>query len=150
MKRLRAVGCVVVLACACAAMAQEAKQTPAGSGDQTAHVQTDGQGLEVLSDTQGVDFKPYLKAALHDVYAQWVELMPEGARKQKEKGTTVIRFTISPDGTIAAMHLDGTAHDVALDRAAWGAITGVGKFAALPSAFHGPDLELRVHFVVND
>jgi TonB family protein len=61
----------------------------------------------------------------------------------------VIRFTIHPDGTIAAMHLDGSTHDVAMDRAAWEAITGVEKFAALPQEFHGPDLELRIHFVAS-
>jgi TonB family protein len=152
MKRLRAVCCVVALACGCAGagLAQEAKAAPAGGTQTTVDGHAVGQGVEILSDTQGVNFQPYLKDAIHQIYAQWLTLMPEQARSHKEKGVTQIRFTISPDGTIAAMHLEDSAHDVALDRAAWGAITGVGKFPVLPSAFHGPNLDLRIHFVVNN
>ena len=146
MKRLKAVCCVVALACGCAGagLAQEAK---AASADGHAA----GQGVEILSDTQGVNFQPYLRDAIHQIYAQWMTLKPEQTKAPRlEKGSTSIRLTISPDGTIAAMHLEDSAHDVAMDRAAWGAITGVGKFPALPSAFHGPNLDLRIHFVVND
>lgn len=150
MKRLSAFCCVVALSCAWAGVAQEAKQAPAEGGTQTTgEVRADQQGLEILSDTQGVDFQPYLKDAIHQIYGQWLKLMPDEARPQLMKGDTQIRFTINPDGTIAAMHLDKSALDEELNRAAWGAITGVGKFSPLPSAFHGPDLELRIHFVAN-
>jgi TonB family protein len=110
-----------------------------------AHLRTGS--VEFLSDTQGVNFQPYMKLLLSKMDGQWTPLLPAAARLNP--GEMVIRFTIHPDGTIAAMHLDESTHDVALDRAAWGAITGVGNFPALPSAFHGPDLELRIHFVVN-
>ena len=105
---------------------------------------------EILSDTQGVNFNPYLRRILQEIYAQWIPLIPEEARPPLRKsGTTMIRFTILPDGTIGAMHLDGSTHDDALNRAAWGSITGVGQFPALPSQFHGPNLELRIHYLVN-
>ena len=105
---------------------------------------------EILSDTQGVNFNPYLRRILQEIYDQWIPLIPEEARPPLSKsGVTMIRFTILPDGTIGAMHLDGSTHDDALNKAAWGSITGVGQFPQLPSQFHGPNLELRIHYLVN-
>lgn len=109
-----------------------------------------GQGVDILSDTQGVNFQPYLQRILRQIYEQWIPLIPEEAQPPLSKqGTTLIRFTINADGTISAMHLDGSTHDDALNRAAWGSITGVGQFPPLPKEFHGPNLELRIHYLVN-
>ncbi len=107
-------------------------------------------GVDVLSDTMGVNFDPYLRKILRQIYNQWLPLIPEEARPPLNKqGVTQIRFTILPDGRIGAMHLDGSTHDDALNRAAWGSITGVGTFPPLPAEFHGPNLELRIHYLVN-
>jgi TonB family protein len=109
-----------------------------------------GAGPEVLSDTQGVNFQPYLARIMREIYEQWIPLIPEEARPPlRKQGMTMVRFTINPDGTIAAMHLDGSTHDDSLNRAAWGSITGVGQFPPLPKEFHGPNLELRIHYLVN-
>jgi TonB family protein len=109
-----------------------------------------GSGVDILSDTQGVNFQPYLGRIIHLIYQQWLPLLPEEARPPLNKqGGTLIRFTINPDGTVAAMHLDGSTHDVALDKAAWGSIVGVGQFPPLPKQFHGPNLELRINYSVN-
>jgi TonB family protein len=109
-----------------------------------------GSGAEILSDTQGVNFQPYLGRIIRLIYQQWLPLLPEETRPPLNKqGATLIRFTINPDGTVSAMHLDGSTHDVALDKAAWGSITGVGQFPPLPKQFHGPNLELRIHYSVN-
>ncbi len=110
-----------------------------------------GQGVDILSDTQGVNFQPYLQRILREIYEQWIPLIPEEAQPPlRKQGGTLIRFTINPDGTIAAMNLDGSTHDDALNRAAWGSITGVGQFPPLPKEFHGPNLELRIHYLVNE
>ncbi|HVG26386.1 MAG TPA: TonB C-terminal domain-containing protein [Acidobacteriaceae bacterium] len=109
-----------------------------------------GTGVDILSDTQGVNFDPYLRRILREIYDQWIPLIPEEARPPLSKaGVTMIRFSILPDGRIGAMHLDGSTHDDALNRAAWGSITAVGQFPPLPSQFHGPNLELRIHYLVN-
>jgi hypothetical protein len=47
-----------------------------------------------------------------------------------------------------SMKLEGSSGDVALDRAAWGALTG-SNYAPLPREFHGPFLELRALFMYN-
>ncbi len=107
-------------------------------------------GVDVLSDTMGVDFNPYLRRILREIYNTWLPLIPVEARPPLNKqGTTLIRFMILPDGHIGAMNLDGSSHDDALNRAAWGSITGVGQFPPLPKEFHGPNLELRIHYLVN-
>lgn len=109
-----------------------------------------GTGYDILSDTQGVNFDPYIRRILRQIYNQWIPLIPEEARPPLSKsGTTLIRFTILPDGNIGFIGLDGSTHDEALNRAAWGSITGVGQFPPLPPQFHGPNLELRIHYLVN-
>jgi hypothetical protein len=109
-----------------------------------------GTGVDILSDTMGVNFDPYLKKIMRQIYNTWIPLIPEEARPPLNKaGVTQLRFTILPDGRIGGMVLEGSTHDDALNRAAWGSITGVGQFPALPSEFHGPNLELRIHYLVN-
>ncbi|HLI76907.1 MAG TPA: TonB family protein [Acidobacteriaceae bacterium] len=106
--------------------------------------------MDILSDTQGVDFKPYVRSILTMIYDHWIPLLPEDARPPRRlAGTTLVRFTISKDGGIQSMHLDGSTHQDSLNRAAWGAITGVHTFPPLPDEFHGPSLELRIRFQVN-
>jgi len=106
--------------------------------------------LEVLSDTQGVDFGPYLSRVLQAVRMNWYNLIPEAARPPLlERGKVSIEFAILPDGKVAGMHIIGPSGDVSLDRAAWGGITASNPFAPLPSEFHGPYLALRFHFYYN-
>ena len=106
--------------------------------------------LEVLSDTQGVDFGPYLSRVLQAVKMNWYNLIPEAARPPLlERGKVSIEFAILPDGKVAGMHIIGPSGDVSLDRAAWGGITASNPFAPLPSEFHGPYLALRFHFYYN-
>jgi TonB family protein len=106
--------------------------------------------LEVLSDTMGVDFGPYLQRVLHDVRTNWYNLIPESARAPlMKKGKVTIEFAILKNGTVAGMKLISTSGDVALDRGAWGGITGSNPFPPLPSEFGGQYLGLRFAFYYN-
>ncbi|MBV8051137.1 MAG: TonB family protein [Acidobacteriaceae bacterium] len=108
--------------------------------------------LDVLSDTMGVDFGPYLARVLHDVKVNWYDLIPESARPPiMKKGKVAIEFAILKDGSIAGMRLEqgGSSGDPALDRAAWGGITGSNPFPPLPQEFGGQYLALRFHFFYN-
>ena len=107
-------------------------------------------GPEVLSDTQGVDFSAYLRRLISDVKRNWEPLIPPEVEAPLSKsGITGIRFTILPDGKIGGMTLEFPSGDVALDKAAWGAIRSEGTFPPLPKEFHGPNLELRIGFYYN-
>ena len=108
--------------------------------------------LDVLSDTMGVDFGPYLARVLHDVKMNWYNLIPESARPPiMKKGKVAIEFAIMKDGSIRGLRLEdgGTSGDPALDRAAWGGITASNPFPPLPNEFGGQYLALRFHFFYN-
>ena len=106
--------------------------------------------LEVLSDTQGVDFGPYLSRVLQAVKMNWYNIIPEAARPPLlKRGKVSIQFVILPDGKVSGLTLVGGSGDVSLDRAAWGGITASDPFAPLPKEFHGPYLALRFHFYYN-
>jgi len=137
------------------ALRQAARQAAQnrGGGDYGAGVPVAHQGIntgvDVLSDTMGVDFGPYLNKVIREIYNNWIPLIPEEARPPLNKsGETLIRFTILPNGTVGGMHLDGSTHDDALNRAAWGSVNGQ-QFPPLPPEFKGPLLELRIHYMVN-
>jgi TonB family protein len=106
--------------------------------------------LDVLSDTMGVDFGPYLSRVLHDVRENWYNLIPEIARAPlMKRGKVSIEFAILKDGRVAGMKLAAGSGDVALDRAAWGGVTASNPFPPLPGEFSGQYLALRFHFYYN-
>jgi outer membrane biosynthesis protein TonB len=110
-----------------------------------------GGGLEVLSDTQGVDFSAYLRRMHSDVMRNWEPLLPEETYAPLLKsGETIIILTILPDGKIGDIRLEGSTHDDAINRSAWGSLTSEGQFEPLPSRFHGPSLILRLRYMVNE
>ena len=124
-----------------------------GQGD-TGYVQGRQGGvasdLDVLSDTMGVDFGPYLARVKHDVRLNWYNLIPESAQPPLFKqGKLSIQFAILKDGRASAMQLTDSSNDVALDRAAWGGITASNPFPPLPSDFKGEYLLLRFTFLYN-
>jgi outer membrane biosynthesis protein TonB len=105
---------------------------------------------EVLSDTMGVDFGPYLQRILHDVKQNWYLLIPDSARPPiMKKGKLSIEFAIIKNGQVPAMQLVLTSGDVALDRAAWASITNSQPFPPLPPEFHGDHLSLRFNYYYN-
>jgi outer membrane biosynthesis protein TonB len=107
-------------------------------------------GLDVLSDTMGVDFGPYLTRILHDIRKNWYTLIPESARSPLyKKGTLSIDFVILKEGKLSDMQRSSTSGDIALDRAAWGSITNSNPFPPLPSDFQGNSLSLRIRFYYN-
>jgi len=110
-----------------------------------------GGGVEVLSDTQGVDFRNWLQRWHHETQNTWDPLIPDEVNPPILKtGQVVIRFKVLPNGRLmeGSMILEGRSGDSALDRAAWGALTG-SNYPPLPRDFHGPYLELRAIFMYN-
>jgi TonB family protein len=106
--------------------------------------------LDVLSDTMGVDFGPYLSRVLHDVRLNWYNLIPEVARAPiMKKGKVSVEFAILKTGEVRGMRLVTTSSDVALDRAAWAGITASNPFPPLPAEFRGEYLQLRFYFYYN-
>ena len=108
-------------------------------------------GVEVLSDTQGVDFNSWLARWHWETERTWDPLIPDEVNPPIYKsGMVAIRFKVLPNGRLmdGSLILEGRSGDVALDRAAWGALTG-SNYPPLPKDFHGPYLELRAYFLYN-
>jgi len=108
-------------------------------------------GVEVLSDTQGVDFRNWLIRWHRETEKTWDPLIPDEVNAPiLKKGQVLIRFKVLPNGRLmdGSMVLEGRSGDVALDRAAWGALQG-SNYPPLPREFHGPYLELRALFMYN-
>jgi hypothetical protein len=108
-------------------------------------------GIEVLSDTQGVDFSSWLARWHWETERTWDPLIPDEVNAPIYKsGMVAIRFKVLPNGRLmdGSLILEGRSGDVALDRAAWGALTG-SNYPPLPRDFHGPFLELRAWFLYN-
>ena len=106
--------------------------------------------VEILSDTMGVDFAPYLERVIHSIREHWYDIIPESARPPiLKQGNVYIQFVIGKNGEVSGMRLEGPSGDVSLDRAAWGGITGSNPFQPLPQQFSGPYLALRIKFMYN-
>jgi hypothetical protein len=103
--------------------------------------------LDILSDTQGVDFGPFLQDMLHAVRENWYRNIPDNATMKK--GKLAIEFVIVKDGKVADMKLVATSGDTVLDRAAWGGIAASNPFKPLPDKFTGRYLALRMRFYYN-
>src|SRR5215472_9693863 len=136
-----------------AAQAAAARRGAGGGGQEGdfglgrgAHGRQLGQ-LDILSDTQGVDFGPYLQRIVQDVRENWYHLIPESA--EMKKGKLAIEFAITKEGQVADMRLVASSGDVSLDRPAWGSITASNPFPPLPTEFTGPYLALRFRFYYN-
>lgn len=128
----------------------DAGQLPSGPG-LSMHPSAGTGGVQILSDTQGVDFTSWLMRWHHETERTWDPLIPDEVNPPILKsGVVVIRFKVLPNGRImdGGMVLEGRSGDTALDRAAWGALTG-SNYPPLPRNFHGPYLELRAVFMYN-
>jgi len=122
-----------------------------GGGGLAMHPGAGTGGVEVLSDTQGVDFGPWLRRWHFETQKTWDPLIPDEVNPPiLKKGQVLIHFKVLPDGRImdGSMMLEGRSGDTALDRAAWGALQG-SNYPPLPKDFHGPYLELRALFMYN-
>ena len=122
-----------------------------GAGALPLHPGAGSGGVQVLSDTQGVDFSSWLLRWHRETERTWDPLIPDEVNPPiLKKGAVVIRFKVLPTGRLmeGSMVLEGRSGDTGLDRAAWGALTG-SNYPTLPKDFHGPYLELRAIFLYN-
>ena len=125
--------------------------SPTANTQQSTTIPSSGGGIEVLSDTMGVNFEPYLKRLVPIVKEHWYTLLPQTVFPPVNKsGTVVIEFAVMKDGAVAGMKLADSSGDPSLERASWGAVTASAPFPPLPQEFKGEFLRLRFVFCYND
>jgi outer membrane biosynthesis protein TonB len=119
-------------------------------GGRGGHGGTAGAGVEILSDTEGVDFNDYLRRVYITVKQNWYAVMPASV-SLGDQGVVSLQFKIMRDGTISAgdpQRVFGSGKEP-LDRAAISSIRASNPFPQLPQQFHGPYIELRFTYYYN-
>jgi TonB family protein len=105
---------------------------------------------EILTDTMGVDFGPYLTRITEIVRKNWYNSMPPSVYPPiLKQGKLSLEFFILRDGQVAGMQVHTPSGDIALDRAAWASITSSNPFPPLPREFRGQNLGLRFYYFYN-
>jgi TonB family protein len=107
-----------------------------------------GSALELLSDPQGVDFKPYLQRILAAVRRNWMAVIPESARLGRQ-GKVLVRFTITRDGSLQKFEISMQSGTDALDKAAVAGISASQPFPPLPPEFKAGWIRLQLTFRYN-
>lgn len=102
----------------------------------------------ILTDTQGVDFDPYLRRVVADIRQNWYAVMPEIARLGR-RGRVVVVFEIQRDGGVPKLYLVAASGAEPLDRAALAGISASVPFPPLPNEFRGPLIRVQVTFLYN-
>ena len=111
---------------------------------------TYGNGYEILTPTEGVDFSDYMTRVVAAVRRNWYAVMPESAQLG-DRGRVALQFRIMKNGGVPdgePVRLIGSGKEP-LDRAAVSAIRSSNPFEPLPPAFSGPYIELRFYFLYN-
>jgi TonB family protein len=105
-------------------------------------------GAQVISDTQGVDFNPYLQRIVVDIQRNWKAVFPEIARMGK-RGRVMLIFEIMRDGAINKVYLKESSASDPLDKAAFAGLMASSPFPPLPNEFKGPMVRLQLGFFYN-
>lgn len=125
---------------------------PTQTSDSTSKNKPYSTGLELRSDTEGVNFSPYLRPVFLAIRHKSAGVMPESA-KQGETGTVTIQFRIQQDGKVSddSVKVVFSSGKKDMDDACLTVIRTAGPFEHLPEAFHSPFIELRqtFHFSVS-
>jgi TonB family protein len=112
-----------------------------------------GIGVQVLSQLTPVQsevMKNLMPGFVKTTRQRWRRLIPEEAHPPVlKKGEVTIEFTLHANGTVSDMRLAHPSGDVALDRAAWGAISG-SKYEPFLLVLDVPSVRLRFPFTYNE
>jgi hypothetical protein len=103
--------------------------------------------VEILTETFGVDFGPYLQNVVKVVKANWYARIPETMKIKR--ASLAIEFAIMKDGHVQGLVVRPSSGDSILDSWASASITASDPFPRLPEKFTGPDLQLRFRFYYN-
>lgn len=121
-----------------------------GSGGGGGHGGTASAGIEMLTDTEGIDFNDYLRRVYYIVKRNWEAVMPASVQLG-DQGVVSLQFKITrngvvPDGDPAQVFSSGKEP---LDRAAFSSIRASNPFPPLPAGFKADHIELRFTYYYN-
>jgi TonB family protein len=104
--------------------------------------------MQLLSDPQNVDFKPYMQQVLSLVRRQWFAVIPQIARTGKQ-GIVVLQFSVDRRGQVPKLVIANPSGTVAFDQAAVASVSASNPFPPLPSEYQGTEIRLQLAFSYN-
>ena len=109
-----------------------------------------GTFLQVLSPTEGIDFRTYLDSLYFSIRRHFLATIPESAARG-EKGIVVVRFQIQNDGTLPdkSATIVSSSGKKDMDAVALSAIRTAAPFARLPEGYAATTLDLQFSFYYN-
>ena len=113
------------------------------------HMPAQHAAVELQSDPQGADFKPYLASILAIVRKNWRTVIPESVRMGTRRGRTVLEFAINRDGSIPKLVIADPSGSEPLDRAAVAGLSMSNPLPPLPSDYKGLQVRLAFSFSYN-
>jgi TonB family protein len=110
-----------------------------------------GGAIEMLTDTEGVDFNDYLRRVYIIVKGNWFAVMPSSVQLG-DNGEVSLTFKIYQNGSVVDSDprlVYGSGKEP-LDRAAVSSIRASNPFPPLPGQFKAPYIELRYTYCYNE
>jgi TonB family protein len=104
--------------------------------------------MQLLSDPQNIDFKPYMLQVLNLVRRQWFAVIPQIARTGRQ-GIVVLQFSIDRRGQVPKLVIANTSGTVAFDQAAVASVSASNPFPSLPIEYRGTEIRLQLAFSYN-
>jgi len=104
--------------------------------------------VQLQSDPQGVDFKPYLVQVLARVRQNWKAVIPESARMGR-RGRVTVQFIVDRSGGVPKLVIETPSGAEPLDRAAVAGISASVPFPPLPQEYKGSSVRLQFTFKYN-
>lgn len=110
-----------------------------------------GGAIQMLTDTEGIDFNDYLHRIYYIVKGNWFAVMPSSVQLG-DTGEVSLIFKIYKNGAVPENDpqlVYGSGKEP-LDRAAVSSIRASNPFPPLPSQFKAPYIELRYTYCYNE
>jgi TonB family protein len=104
--------------------------------------------MQLLSDPQNVDFKPYMLQVLNMVRRQWFAIIPQIARTGRQ-GIVVLQFSVNRAGQVPKLVIANTSGTPAFDQAAVASVSASTPFPPLPAEYRGSEIRLQLAFTYN-
>lgn len=107
-----------------------------------------GAGLQLLSDPEGIEWRPYLNQILAIVRRNWMAVIPESVHMGL-RGKVALQIAIVRDGGVAHLVYSEKSGSRALDEAAVAGVSASNPLPALPPEFKGERIVVQFNFVYN-
>jgi TonB family protein len=105
--------------------------------------------IELKSDPEAADLRPYLAEILSIVRANWHRVIPASAVMGHLHGQTVIEFALDREGRVVKLVVSDPSGSTSLDTAAVAGLSMSNPLPPLPSDYKGFQLRLAFSFDYN-